>query len=112
GIYGLAFNIAFVVTLPRTAVNTLFAPTVSALFTYNDRPMLQLLIAKSAWWTLIAAAFAGILLFVMAEPVLGWFGEDYRAGLPALRMLLIVQVIAAGAGSQLQVMTMTGYERI
>jgi hypothetical protein len=26
--------------------------------TYNDRPMLPLLIAKSAWRTLIAAAFA------------------------------------------------------
>jgi len=50
-------------------------------------------------------------LFVLAEPLLAWFGAGYDAGVPALRILLISQVIAASAGSQLYVMTMTGHER-
>src|SRR5262249_15075287 len=54
GVYSLVFNIAFVVALPRTAVNTLFAPTVSALFTQKDQAMLQVLITRSASWTLCA----------------------------------------------------------
>jgi O-antigen/teichoic acid export membrane protein len=111
GIYSLAFNIAFVVTLPRTAINTLFAPTVSALFTQKNQAMLQALITKSALWTLCAAAFIGALLFVFAGPLLAWFGKEYVVGVPALRILLIGHVIAAGAGSQMHVMTMTGSER-
>jgi O-antigen/teichoic acid export membrane protein len=111
GVYSLAFNMAFVVALPRSAVSTLFAPTVSALFARDDQALLQVLITKSALWTLCAAAFIGASLFVFAEPLLAWFGKEYVAGLPALRILLIGQVIAAGAGSQMQVMTMTGNER-
>jgi hypothetical protein len=37
----LVFKIIFVVTLPGTAADALYAPTVLALFTYNDRPMLR-----------------------------------------------------------------------
>jgi O-antigen/teichoic acid export membrane protein len=111
GVYSLAFNIAFVVALPRTAVNTLFAPTVSALFTRKDWAMLQALITKSSLWTLCAATFIAALLFIFAEPLLAWFGKEYAVGAPALRILLIGQVIAAGAGSQMYVMTMTGNER-
>ncbi len=111
GVYSLAFNIGFVVTLPRTAINTLFAPTVSALFTLKDQAMLQVLITKSALWTLCAAAVIGASLFIFAEPLLAWFGKEYVVGATTLRVLLIGHVIAAGAGSQVHVMTMTGNER-
>jgi O-antigen/teichoic acid export membrane protein len=111
GVYSLAFSIAFVVTLPRTAVNTLFAPMVSSLFTRKKQVMLQVLITKSSSWTLCAAVLIGASLFVFAEPLLAWLGKEYVAGVPALRILLVGQMIAAGAGSQMHVMTMTGNER-
>jgi O-antigen/teichoic acid export membrane protein len=111
GIYSLAYNIACVVTLPRIAVNTLFAPTVSGLFARKDQAMLQSLITSAASWTCCAAALIALALFVMAEPLLAWFGPGYEAGVPALRILLAGQLIVAGAGSQLYVMTMTGHER-
>lgn len=111
GIYSLAFNIAFVVGLPRVAINTLFAPTISGLFARNEHVMLQRLITKAASWTLVASAFIGVVLFVLAEQLFGWFGADYEAGVPALRILLIGQIIIAAGGSQLHVMTMTGHER-
>jgi O-antigen/teichoic acid export membrane protein len=50
-------------------------------------------------------------LLVLAEPVLALFGRDFVAGVPALRILVIGQVIAAAAGSQLHLMIMTGHER-
>jgi O-antigen/teichoic acid export membrane protein len=50
-------------------------------------------------------------LLVLGEPVLALFGRDFIAGVPALRILLIGQVIAASAGSQLHLMMMTGHER-
>jgi O-antigen/teichoic acid export membrane protein len=111
GVYSLAFSIAFVVVLPRTAINTLFAPTVSALFTRKNQALLQVLITKSSSWTLCATAFISASLLIFAEPLLAWFGKEYVAGVPALRILLVGQVIAASAGSQMHVMTMTGNER-
>ena len=111
GIYGLAFNIAFLAALPRTAVNTLFAPTISHLFARKDQAMLQVLVSTSALWTLCGAAGIALVLSLLADPLLSWFGHGYEAGVPALRILLIGQVFAASVGSQLHVMNMTGHER-
>lgn len=111
GIYALAFNIAFLTALPRAAVNTLLAPAISDLFARGDRDALQALATRSALWTLLGAACIALPAAVLAEPVLGWFGRDFAAGAPALRVLLLGQVIVAGTGSQLYLLTMTGYER-
>jgi O-antigen/teichoic acid export membrane protein len=111
GIYSLAFNIALVVTLPRIAVNTLFAPVISDLYARSDRETMQLLITRTSSWTFCAGTCIAAALFLLADPLLAWFGAGYEAGVPALRILLISQVMAASAGSQLYVMTMTGHER-
>jgi O-antigen/teichoic acid export membrane protein len=111
GIYALAFNIAFAVVLPRTAVNALLAPAISDLFVRNDQAALRAIVAKAAFWTLVGAACIALPLLVFAEPVLALFGQDFVAGAPTLRILLIGQVIAAAAGSQLHLLTMTGRER-
>jgi O-antigen/teichoic acid export membrane protein len=111
GIYSLVFNIAFLVALPRTAINTLFAPTISSLFTRNDRATLQALVTKAALWTLCTSVGIALGLAIMAEPLLSWFGEGFVAGAPALRILLLGQVIAAAFGSLLLIMTMTEHER-
>jgi O-antigen/teichoic acid export membrane protein len=99
------------VVLPRTAINTLFAPTISTLFTREDRVTLQALVTKAASWTLCAAGGIALVLAVLAESILTWFGKDFADGVPALRILLVGQLIAASYGSQLSVMTMTGHER-
>lgn len=111
GIYSLAFNIAFVVALPQVAVSTLFAPTISALFVRNDRVMLQTLVTRAASWTFFAGGAIALILFIIAEPLLAWFGPGFEAGVPALRILLVGQAIVASAGSQLHVLNMTGHER-
>jgi O-antigen/teichoic acid export membrane protein len=111
GIYSLAFNIALVVTLPRIAMNTLFAPVISDLYARKDMRTMQVLIARTSPWTFWAGLGIAAVLFVLAEPLLAWFGAGYDAGVLALRILLVSQVLAASAGSQLYVMTMTGHER-
>jgi len=111
GIYSLAFNVAFLVALPRTAINILFAPTISGLFTRRDQAALQALVTTAASWTLSAAVCIALVLALLAEPILAWFGKDFVAGVPALRLLLAGQVIVASYGSQLPVMTMTKHER-
>jgi len=111
GIYNLVFNVALLVVLPRTAINVLFAPTISSLFARKDQASLQALVANAASWALGAAVCMALALAIFAEPILSWFGRDFVAGVPALRILLAGQVVAASYGSQLSVMTMTEHER-
>src|SRR5262249_7295475 len=111
GIYALAFNISLVVILPRIAVNALLAPTISDLFIRNDHAALRAIVAKAASWSLLGATCMALPLLVLAQPVLSLFGQDFVAGVPPLRILVIGQVMAAATGSQLHLMTMTGRER-
>ncbi len=111
GIFSLAFNIAFLVAIPKTAVNTLFAPAISRLFDRNEHAQLQELVTKATVWSLSASAIIAVGLLITAKFLFGWFGDSFSAGVPALRILLIGQVVIAAAGSQLPVMTMTGNER-
>jgi len=111
GIYGLAFSIAFLAVLPRTAIDTLLAPAVARLYAARQFAELQVLIVRAASWSLCAAASVALVLAVMAEYLLAWFGPEYVAGSNALRILLVGQVISASAGSQTHVLAMTGHER-
>jgi O-antigen/teichoic acid export membrane protein len=111
GIYSLVFNISFVVALPRTAINTRFAPMLASVFARNNQAVMQDLVNKSASWSFVAATAIAAIMWIFAEPMLGWFGRDFVAGAPALRILLAGQVFAASTGSQLYIMTMTGHER-
>lgn len=111
GVYAVAFNIAFAITLPRTAVNALLAPEISDLFVRGDRAALRSIVAKAASWTLFGAVAIALPVAVFAGPLLGLFGRDFEAGAPVLRILIVGQVAAAAAGSQLHLLNMTGRER-
>ncbi len=111
GIYAMAFNVAFLVVLPRTAINALFAPAIARLFAQKDMAAFQALATRTSVWTLLSAVGIALPLALFAEPLMGWFGPGFSTGVPALRLLLFGQVVAAGAGSQLFLLTMTGHER-
>jgi len=111
GVYALIFNVTSIVVLPRIAVNTRFAPMVSEFFARRDQAGLQDLITKAAIWTLVGAVCVALPLSFLAEPVLAWFGPSFQAAVVPMRVLLLSQVIAASAGSQIFLMTMTGQER-
>jgi O-antigen/teichoic acid export membrane protein len=111
GVYSLASNIALLVLLPRTALNALFAPLVADLFARGDRASLRAIIVRTAWWTLLGAAAVALPLCVIAHPVLQLLGSGFSGGVPALRILLVGQLVASAAGPQLFLLTMTGHER-
>ncbi len=111
GVYALVFNVTSVVVLPRIAVNTRFAPMVSELFAQGDHGGLQELITRAASWTLMGAAGLALPLFFLAEPILTMFGPGFQAAVLPMRVLVVSQVIAASAGSQIFLMTMTGQEQ-
>jgi O-antigen/teichoic acid export membrane protein len=111
GIFAAALSMATVTALPRMAVATAFAPTVSALFALGDQTGLQLLSAKAAWLSLLGTTCAAIPLLLLAHPLLALFGRDFVAGAPIVTILVLGQVLAAACGPQQHLITMTGNER-
>ena len=98
-------------TLPRTAVNALFAPLVSRYFVAQNHAALQTLVARTATWSALGSLAIALPLAAFAPVIFSWFGADFIASSGALRILLAGQVVAAAAGPQQFVITMTGNER-
>lgn len=111
GIFAVAFSMTIVTALPRMAVATAFAPTVSALFARGDQAGLQSLSAKAACLSLVGTACAAVALLLFAQPLLAWFGRDFVAGAPIVTILVLGEVFGAAFGPQQHLVTMTGHER-
>lgn len=111
GVYALVFNISLLVLLPRTAIDTLFAPMIARLHAEGRRDDLHAAALRGALLSFLAGLGIAAVLAVVAAPLLAWFGAAFEGGVDALRLLLLAQVLAVAAGSQLTLMAMTGNER-
>lgn len=113
GVYALAFNLSAIVILPRVAVNTQFAPMVANRFARGDTAGVQALLNHASLWAMLAAASMAGALWFAAGPLLPLaFGPAVVGALPVLGILLVGQIIASGAGSQIFLLTMSGQERL
>lgn len=110
GIYALVFSMAMLVVLPRTAIDTLFAPTIARMHAEGRLADVQNLVGRAALLSLLAGGGIVAVLSIAAGPILSLFGPAFEAGETPLRILLLGQLLAAGAGSQLLLMAMTGNE--
>jgi O-antigen/teichoic acid export membrane protein len=113
GAYALAFNLSAVVILPRVAVNTQFAPMVADRFARGDTQGVQSLLNHASLWAILAATAIAAALWLVAKPLLpSIFGPAVAGAVPVLGILLVGQVIASGAGSQIFLLTMSGQEKL
>ncbi|MBN8939921.1 MAG: polysaccharide biosynthesis C-terminal domain-containing protein [Rhizobiales bacterium] len=111
GIFAVGFNVAMLLVLPRVAVSTMFAPTVSDLHARGDRQALQKVFANASTLSLAGSALLALPLLFLMGPLLRWFGEDFASGSRIAYILVIGQVFAAATGPQQSLLTMTGHER-
>src|SRR5262245_51471575 len=112
GIFAVAFSMTILTALPRMAVATVFAPTVSALHAREDRASLQSLSANAACLSLLGTTCVAIPLVLLAPTLLAWFGPHFVAGAPIVAILVLGEMFAAACGPQQHLVTMTGHERI
>nr|WP_281251228.1 oligosaccharide flippase family protein [Tropicimonas sediminicola] len=110
-IYTVAVSLSLIAALPRLSIATLFAPTVSALYARKDMAGLQTLISRAALLSLAGTLTVASPLIFGAEMILNWFGPEFSAARTILIILVAGQLVAAAAGPQQHVLTMTGHER-
>nr|WP_290428540.1 oligosaccharide flippase family protein [Defluviimonas salinarum] len=110
GIFAVAFSLSILIALPRMAVAAAFAPTVASLHAQGDHDGLQALTRRAARLTLAGAACIAVPMLIAMPMLLGFFGPGFAEGAPAAAVLVAGQLVAAAAGPQQHLMTMTGRE--
>lgn len=110
GSFAVALALSTLVALPRMAVASAFAPRVADLHARGEREALQALLARAAGLSLVGAALVAAGLAATAPWLLSLFGGGFDGATAPLFILVAGQLVAAAAGPQQHVVTMTGRE--
>ncbi len=111
-VYAAGARIASQVLFLLSAAEVAIAPIVAEYFVAGRITELQRTITMSSRIVLSIAALASVFLILFGRPILGMFGEGFRAGYLPMVTLLIAKLMNAFAGSVGMVMNMTGHQRM
>lgn len=98
GIYIAAVRTATLVSFVLMITGVVAQPNFSAIHATKDRDALVNFFAIARQWTFLASLAAACVLSLSGSFILGLFGDDYKAALPALLILLAGHVVAAAFG--------------
>ncbi|WP_457640386.1 flippase [Persephonella sp.] len=108
GIYNVALRISMITSITLMAINTIAAPKFAEFWGKGDIKGLAKVAQQSTkliFWT----SFPILLLFlIFPKPILGIFGNEFKAGAIALMILTVGQFMNAAAGSVGYILQMTG----
>jgi O-antigen/teichoic acid export membrane protein len=110
GMYAASARFATFISFGLIAANTAFAPVIAELYARGDLSALRRT-ARSVAWAVGAFAIAVCVgMMLLAEPLLGLFGEAFRPASTALRILAFGHLVNALCGPVGFFLTMTGHE--
>lgn len=111
GLYGAAIRIAILNTFVLAAVNTVAAPMIAAAFYGGRIRQIKAVVRKA----MLVSTFGTLPIFTVIiffpQFLLGFFGQEFVAGVPLLRILALGQFINAVTGPVGYVLLMTERER-
>ncbi|WP_297444274.1 flippase [Desulfurobacterium sp.] len=112
GVYNVALRVSMITSITLMAINTIAAPKFAEFWGKGDIKGLAKVAQQSTkliFWT----SFPILLLFlIFPKPILGIFGEEFKAGAVALMILTIGQFVNVTTGSVGYLLNMTSYEKI
>lgn len=112
GIYGIAMRVALLTAFILSAINVVVAPQFAALHADGNTAALRRLAQQSAFWTLVAAAPAILVLLLVPDVILQIFGPQFTDGAGPLRILALGQLVNVATGSVGVLLVMTGHEKL
>lgn len=110
GLYGAAAKTASLAGLVLIAVNAIAAPVYSSLFAQGRHDDIQRLASDTAQWIFWPSFVIGVILAIFSEQILELFGTAFAAAHWQLTILLVGQIVSAGAGSVGWLMLVTGHQ--
>jgi O-antigen/teichoic acid export membrane protein len=111
GIYAIAVRTSLLVSFPLSVMNSALTPTYAALMATGDRDRLQHIVTWSVRAVSVLTLVAAAAFLLFGDRILSLFGPDFRAGAPALAILVVGQLSNAVMGPTGALMIMSGNER-
>jgi O-antigen/teichoic acid export membrane protein len=98
GEFGAAFRLINLVTVILVTLAAIFGPQFAAAFALGDAPGLRRLLRRSQQFSLILYGPVFIAFTAFAGPVLGLFGDEFRAAALLLAIMALGQLVNAATG--------------
>jgi O-antigen/teichoic acid export membrane protein len=111
GIFSVVDRVTQILALAIGAFAIAYAPRVGELHARNELPSLQLQLTSLARTASLIVLPLTLVLLVAGQPILKLFGTSFEEGLPALRILVLGQIVNVACGAVAMVLTMTGHEK-
>jgi O-antigen/teichoic acid export membrane protein len=111
GIFAVAARGVQLILFVTYAVHAPLAPRVAALYATGDMAGLQRVATASARVILAFSAAVALGFIVFGPWLLGFFGDEFTAGAPALAILSVGHLLGAAGGVAGLILLMTGHER-
>lgn len=112
GIYNVAVKVATLLNFCLQAVNSILAPKIANKFAAGEKETYQKLITLATNINFISSIFIAVLIFIFNQPILGFFGEEFKSAKYLLFLLCVGQIINSYCGSVAVVLQMTGNQII
>jgi O-antigen/teichoic acid export membrane protein len=111
GQFGVAFRLMNLVTVILVTLAAIFGPRFAAAYALKDAAQLRHLLKRSQQLSLLLFAPFLLAFTLLAGPVLGVFGEEFREAAPLLWILALGQLVNAATGLVGYLLNMMHQER-
>lgn len=111
GVYLACLQTAGIITLVLGAFETAFAPFISRVLTLNDEGQLKTVYQSLSRMVVLFTVPLWVLLNLLADPILGLFGDAFRAGWVPLAILTTGHLVSSMASSPNHILLMGGHSQ-
>lgn len=110
--YGIAAQVAGLVVMGQTIVNSIVAPKIARLYQQADHTELHRMITHAARLSTTIALAVFLFIFLLGAQIIeGLLGQQYAASWLIALILCGGNLVSSAMGPVAKVLTMTGYER-
>lgn len=107
GLFQPIARIAPLLTLGMQAVAIRYGPRITELWFAGEKVRLAAVTRQVTLWTTAFTVVSSCGLLLLAQPILGLFGPEFRTVAPALWWVVVAQVINAACGPVAQMLSMS-----
>lgn len=111
GIYNVAVKVSSLITICLMAINSIAAPKIAELYSTGDIEGLKRIAQQSTKLMFWSSFPFLIIFFLFPSFILGFFGEEFKAGTLALLFLSLGQFINTISGPVAYILLMTGKQK-
>jgi O-antigen/teichoic acid export membrane protein len=108
-IFSAAVRTAFLISFGVYAIDTITLPHAAKLLAMAENEKLEDYIKRASRVKLIGAIIGVAILIIAGKPILGLFGESFKAGYHVLIILALGQLIIAAMGPLTQLLSISGH---